>query len=180
MGVLKDITGQRFGRLTVIQRTFDHNIKTRNAIWLCKCDCGKITSVVGTCLRSGDSRSCGCFAVEIQKKKKLTDEQRKQLSESKKSHYNGLNGYGHVKKQNRGYQITFVPCHPHANKDGYVMLHTVLMERKLGRYLSDDEVVHHINHNREDNRIENLQLMGKKEHMSMHMKERHAKRRNKL
>ena len=61
-----------------------------------------------------------------------------------------------------------------------MMLHTVLMERKLGRYLSDDEVVHHINHNREDNRIENLQLMEKKEHMSMHMKERHAKRRNKL
>lgn len=57
------------------------------------------------------------------------------------------------------------------------MLHTVLMERHIGRYLNDDEVVHHINHDRKDNRIENLQLMKKKEHMSMHMKERHEKRR---
>ena len=56
------------------------------------------------------------------------------------------------------------------------MFHTVIMERHIGRYLSDDEVVHHINHDRLDNRIENLQLMKKKDHMSMHMKERHAQR----
>ena len=49
------------------------------------------------------------------------------------------------------------------------------MERNIGRYLSEDEVVHHINNTRDDNRIENLKLMTKHEHMSMHMIERHSK-----
>lgn len=108
--------------------------------------------------------------------KKLSEEQRKAISERNSCNYNGLNGYGHTKIQNRGYVLTYVPRHPRAHKDGYVMFHTVMMERHIGRYLSDDEVVHHINHDRQDNRIENLQLMKKKDHMSMHMKERHAQR----
>lgn len=105
----------------------------------------------------------------------------KAISDAKKCNYNGLNGYGHTKSQSRGYVIAYAPLHPHAHKDGYVMLHTILMERLLGRYLESDEVVHHINHDRTDNRIENLLLMKKHEHCSMHMKERYAnKRRNDL
>lgn len=111
------------------------------------------------------------------KGRKLSESHRRKISERNACDYNGLNGYGHTKNQNGGYVLAYVPLHPHAYSDGYQMLHTVLMERKLGRYLKDDEVVHHINHNRKDNRIENLQLMNKKEHMSMHMKERHEQRR---
>lgn len=115
-----------------------------------------------------------------QRGKKLSEEQRKQISINNSCNYNGLNGYGHTKKHNRGYILTYVPKHPHAHKDGYLMLHTVLMERAIGRYLAEDEVVHHINHDRTDNRLENLQLMKKKDHCSMHMKERHQQRRNAL
>lgn len=111
------------------------------------------------------------------KGKTLSAEQRRKISERNSCNYNGLNGYGHIKKHNSGYVVAYVPKHPHAHADGYVMLHTVLMERSLGRYLTENEVVHHINHNRADNRIENLLLMDKKEHMSMHMKERHSKKR---
>lgn len=111
------------------------------------------------------------------KGRKISEEQRRMISERNSCNYNGLNGYGHTKMHNRGYVLAYAPLHPHAHKDGYVMLHTVLMEECIGRYLNDDEVVHHINHNRSDNRLCNLQLMKKKDHMSMHMKERHAKRR---
>lgn len=114
------------------------------------------------------------------KGRRLSEQQRRKLSEIKSCCYNGLNGYGHTKEQNKGYVLAYAPKHPHAHSDGYVMLHTVIMERAIGRYLHDDEVVHHINHDRKDNRLENLQLMNKKEHRSMHMRERHEKRRNDL
>ena len=112
--------------------------------------------------------------------KVISEDQRRAISERNSCNYNGLNGYGHTKKQNNGYMLVYVPKHPKAHSDGYVMLHTVIMERMIGRYLHEDEVVHHINRDRTDNREENLQLMKKKDHMSMHMKERHEKRRNDL
>ena len=114
------------------------------------------------------------------KGRKLTEEHKRAISEHNSCNYNGLNGYGHTKNHCCGYILAYVPKHPHAHKDGYVMLHTVLMEQHIGRYLNADEVVHHINHDRSDNRIENLQLMTKHEHCLMHMKERHQKRRDAL
>ena len=84
---------------------------------------------------------------------------------------------GHEKKRSDGYIKVYVPEHPFSTADGYVMKHVLVMERHLGRYLKDNEVVHHINHVRDDNRLENLKLMDIKDHMSMHMRERHEKRR---
>ena len=58
-----DITGQRFGRLTVIAE--GGTAKNRQAMWICQCDCGKITQpVTGSHLRSGVTKSCGCLKVE--------------------------------------------------------------------------------------------------------------------
>ena len=51
-------------------------------------------------------------------------------------------------------------------------VHVVLMEEKIGRKLMPNEVVHHINKNRADNRIENLQLMTRREHSRLHAQER--------
>ena len=117
---------------------------------------------------------------QIHKGKTISEKQRRAISERNSCNYNGMNGYGHTKPHRKGYMLAYVPDHPHAHKDGYVMLHKVLMEREIGRYLNPDEVVHHINHIRDDNRIENLKLMTKHEHQSMHMKERQEKRRNAL
>lgn len=60
---LKDLTGQRFGRLTVLRRA--DNAKSGNARWLCRCDCGHTSIVTGTALRSGKIQSCGCLAQDI-------------------------------------------------------------------------------------------------------------------
>ena len=53
-----DLTGQRFGRLTVIR--YDHS-EHSGAHWLCKCDCGKEKVAAGYSLRSGNTKSCGCL-----------------------------------------------------------------------------------------------------------------------
>lgn len=85
---------------------------------------------------------------------------------------------GHEKKRTDGYIKVYVPDHPNATADGYVMKHTLVMEKAVGRFLKADEVVHHINRVRDDNRLENLLLMTKQEHMALHMRERNAKRRS--
>lgn len=55
---LIDLTGQKFGRLTVIER---HDKKR----WKCVCDCGNITYSNGYQLRKGITVSCGCYHVEM-------------------------------------------------------------------------------------------------------------------
>ncbi len=87
---------------------------------------------------------------------------------------------GHEKTRDDGYIKVYVPDHPNSTADGYVMKHILVIERAIGRHLVPGECVHHINRIRDDNRLENLQLMTISEHMSMHMKERHAKRRNSI
>lgn len=63
MPALKDLTGQRFGRLTVLRR--GGTTKNRTAAWICKCDCGNERSICGASLRRGHSKSCGCLRDEI-------------------------------------------------------------------------------------------------------------------
>lgn len=49
-----------------------------------------------------------------------------------------------------------------------VRLHRYLMEQKIGRRLEFNEIVHHVNGNKWDNRIENLELVSRSEHIKMH------------
>ena len=57
-----DLTGQRFGRLTVVKRAV--NTKNGKAQWVCKCDCGNYNVVQSYDLRSGNTKSCGCLNAE--------------------------------------------------------------------------------------------------------------------
>jgi hypothetical protein len=68
-----------------------------------------------------------------------------------------------------GYIYAYAPDHPHATQDGYVMEHRLVIEAAIGRYLTPDEQVHHRNHVRDDNRLENLELMADAaEHRARH------------
>lgn len=75
-----------------------------------------------------------------------------------------------------GYIMRKVNNHPKQNKRGYVAEHRLIYEKYLGRFLDSKEVIHHINGNREDNRLENLQLSIEN---SEHIKKYHNKDRNK-
>lgn len=56
--LLIDLTGKRFGKLTVLKKSSNRGEKVR---WLCKCDCGTILEVEGANLKSGHTTSCGCI-----------------------------------------------------------------------------------------------------------------------
>lgn len=62
MGKFIDLTGQRFGRLTVESRI---GTKNKSSLWLCRCDCGAMTQVPSNSLRTGNTKSCGCLFSEM-------------------------------------------------------------------------------------------------------------------
>ena len=57
----KDLTGQRFGRLTVLSYAFSKNGQT---YWKCVCDCGNTLITQRSSLIRGDTKSCGCLNKE--------------------------------------------------------------------------------------------------------------------
>lgn len=78
---------------------------------------------------------------------------------------------GRVPIKKRGYVLIHTPGHLKADHEGYVPEHVLVMELKIGRSLTKDESVHHLNHKREDNRPENLVLYAT---FAEHRKEAHG------
>ena len=66
MGQFIDLTNKKYDRLTVIKR-IKHNYQ-KEAMWLCRCDCGKMIETRGSSLRAGLTKSCGCLQLEWAKK----------------------------------------------------------------------------------------------------------------
>lgn len=62
MGKIKDLTGEVFGKLKVIEMTPER--RNRQVVWKCECECGNTTYVVGQALRTGHTKSCGCLNYE--------------------------------------------------------------------------------------------------------------------
>ena len=70
-----------------------------------------------------------------------------------------------------GYVLILQPDHPHANIHGYVREHILVMCTSIGRMLDANEVVHHINGVRNDNRLENLVILTRADHCREHSKD---------
>lgn len=113
-------------------------------------------------------------AKKTNKRKKAGQRPAQQIQSGEASHARRVAaGYefgGKEYKASTGYVRVYAPEHPYA-RSRYVMRARLVMERKLGRYLAENEVVHHINHIRDDDRVENLMLMDKQEHWQMHLAE---------
>lgn len=71
-----------------------------------------------------------------------------------------------------GYEYIYMPEHPNAMKSGYIGKHRLVLENKLGRYLMDGEIAHHVNEDKLDNSPENIELMSFSEHSRLHAKEK--------
>lgn len=171
MAKLKDLTNQKFYRLTVIKRVEDYistnDSSNRYVQWLCKCDCGNEVLALGTNLRRGKVKSCGCLSKELVSKRSkkynkydLSNEYGKgYTSNTNKPFYFDLEDYHKIKdycwyEDNSGYILTNL----HGNSALYrnvISLHRLVMGCKHG----DGSYIDHINHNKFDCRKNNLRIV---------------------
>lgn len=162
---VKDLTGMRFGRLTVVKRAEDyiepsgrHRIK-----WLCKCDCGNETIVIGNNLtKKNGTKSCGCFAKENMSKIKkkyntydLTGEYGVGYTSKEEEFYFDLEDYDLIKDYYWG-----------IDANGYVRTRIlngkdkpcIYMHRLVFGLLDSKLDVDHIHHKKNDNRKSELRI----------------------
>jgi hypothetical protein len=139
-----DLTGLKFGRWTVVDKAPNKTRKNGHShvAWRCVCECGKAKIVSAFSLKSGYSKSCGCFKL---------DQQHAHRGPHSKCYRNG-------RTNKEGYVLLTDWEHPNANKRGRVLEHISVMSKHIGRPLMSGEEVHHKNGIRSDNRIENLEL----------------------
>lgn len=62
----QDLTGQKIYRLTFLE--FVGKNENRNSLWKVRCDCGTEFIVTASSVKSGQTKSCGCYRIELNKK----------------------------------------------------------------------------------------------------------------
>ena len=82
---------------------------------------------------------------------------------------------GGKRNTSNGYIQVLIKDHPRSDSCGYVMEHIVVMEKLTGKHITQEDVVHHINGNKKDNRPENLMVMSFGEHSAFHNRQRSKK-----
>lgn len=72
------------------------------------------------------------------------------------------------KRSKKGYQVICIKTHPNSDGQGCIFEHRVIMEMFIGRYLTKDEIIHHKNGIKHDNRLSNLEITTNAEHTRLH------------
>jgi hypothetical protein len=99
-----------------------------------------------------------------------TEDWNKKVSDSKIREKNPM-WNGGIYKTTHGYLMIKFSEHPFADRQGYIQEHRLKVEVKIGRYLTKEEKIHHINGIKTDNRIENLMLFpNDSKHHKFHQK----------
>lgn len=175
MSRLIDLTGQRFGRLVVLERAEDHVYPSGNIRpqWSCRCECGNEIIAKTNLLRNGHTRSCGCLHSDVVAK--FNSETKKRFNRYDLS----LDDYGvgydcngepfYFDKED--YDLIKNHCW-HIHKSPYQTNKYVVANITLGKNLStaikmhrlimgypDGMVIDHINHDGTDNRKANLRIV---------------------
>lgn len=182
---VEDLTGRKFGRLTVISRDLERdkeNGTRKSTHWLCKCDCGnpQIKSVTGYQLKTGRTQSCGCYASEqiAKRNKKYSTKNNKFIDNGDNTYYLfdddnnkcliDKEDYDIVKRwywrkidkrgnTNKGYWMTNVKIDDKYNKS-ILMIHQLIAEIKYGEYDSLNLIPDHLSRDTDDNRKCNIIL----------------------
>lgn len=184
--IMEDLTGKKFGRLTVISRDLERDSNDykngKNRVhWLCQCDCGnpKILSIDSYQLKSGHTQSCGCYASEqIAKRNKKYSIKINEIIEVNNNKIILIDDnankciidkedYDIVKKWywrkiekrgdiNKGYWVTNVKDDDKYSKS-VLMIHQVIAEIKYGQY-NNELVPDHLSRDTDDNRKCNICL----------------------
>ena len=158
MGRCVDLTGQKFGKLTVIKRVEDDS--EAHIKWLCECECGNFITTRGTSLRSGITKSCGC----------LVGDKIRELNKLKKKYnkydLSGDYGIGYASNTNEPFYFDLEDYDKiknyywYSNHDGYMCSSENKKEIIMHRLIIDENnpeiQVDHFNRNKKDNRKENL------------------------
>jgi len=142
--MFKDLTGKTFGRLTVLSKGPQDKYKRYS--WLCRCVCGKEKCVASRHLVSGRTQTCGCKTGFNLPKPFLN-----------------ITGQDHPKWKGGEHLFS-------GYKRVYTGPYTYEFEHRIvaGLEKGDERVVHHKNHDKTDNRPENLEVMTRSEHAKEH------------
>ena len=158
MGNFIDLTGQKFGRLTVIRKA--ENPSEAHIKWLCECECGNFITTRGSNLRRGITRSCGCL---------VSDKMQEWNKTNKKCNVYDLTGdcgIGYASNTNEPFYFDLEDYDKiknyywYSNHDGYMCSSENKKEIIMHRLIIDENdpemQVDHFNRNKKDNRKENL------------------------
>ena len=160
--VKRDLTGEKFGRLTVIEQSEDYIIPTTHKhipMWHCKCECGNELKVRGNDLKNGTTSSCGCYKRDIHikpNKYDLSGEYGIGYTVDGREFYFDLEDYDKIKDRawhinNQGYVAS-----RKGHKGKNTLLHRLIMD--IEDIQNMNIVVDHKNHNKVDNRKSNIRI----------------------